>query len=151
MGNWITKTRKELTLQHQRLMEIGLEFGNPFPVKGFRAPFYAYKEGIFDILVRLGYQRDSSALYSPLLGAPFRPFKRMGILEIPVLFPDDMTLLDRMLLTPEALFQVWQRCFEKTGPYFIFTVHPYGSAKDDRALAAFDGFISWLKEEGDGS
>ena len=63
---------KELTLQHQRLMEIGLEFGNPFPVKGFRAPFYAYEEGIFDILVRLGYQ---SGLLRSLLAAAGRPFQ----------------------------------------------------------------------------
>ena len=139
---------KELTLQHQRLMEIGREFGTPFPVRGFRAPFYAYEQGVFEILQELGYQWDSSSLYSPLLGIPFRPFRQEGILEIPVLFPDDMTLLDRMLLTPEALFQVWQRCYEAAEGYFIFTVHPYGSARDDRALKALESFVSYLEAEG---
>jgi peptidoglycan/xylan/chitin deacetylase (PgdA/CDA1 family) len=139
---------KEILLQHQRLLELGKEYGKPFPVMGFRAPFYAYEEGIFDALHKLGYSFDSSSLYSPLLGIPFKPFIRNGILEIPVLFPDDMTLFDRMLLTPEELFQVWWRSYEQTGRYFIFTIHPYGSAKDQGTLNAFEVFLEKIAKDG---
>jgi peptidoglycan/xylan/chitin deacetylase (PgdA/CDA1 family) len=139
---------KEITLQHRRLIELGHEFGTPFAIKGFRAPFYAFESSVFEMLRSLDYRWDSSALYSPLLGVPFRPFMQNEILEIPVLFPDDMTLLDRMLLTPEEVFQTWWRCYEKTGRYFVFTVHPYGSAKDEQVLAAFENFLTQIEKEG---
>jgi peptidoglycan/xylan/chitin deacetylase (PgdA/CDA1 family) len=139
---------KEILLQHQRLLDLGKEYGKPFPVNGFRAPFYAYDETLFQVLPRLGYSFDSSSLYSPLLGVPFKPFVRSGILEIPVLFPDDMTLFDRMLLTPEELFQVWWRSYEQTGRYFIFTIHPYGSAKDQGTLNALEAFLEKMAKGG---
>ena len=79
---------------------------------------------------------------------PFKPFVRDRVLEIPVLLPDDVTLLDRMFLTPEDLFQVWGRCFEKTGQYFVFTIHPYGTARDQMTLGAFQAFIEKMAKGG---
>jgi peptidoglycan/xylan/chitin deacetylase (PgdA/CDA1 family) len=140
--------KKEIILQHQRLIELGSEYGTPFPVRGFRAPFYAYGEEPFEVLHLLGYEWDSSAIYSPLLGVPFKPFVRKGVLEIPVLFPDDMTLLDRMLLDPVEAFEVWWHSYERTDRYFIFTIHPYGSAKDQRTLKAFEAFIKKMRKDG---
>jgi peptidoglycan/xylan/chitin deacetylase (PgdA/CDA1 family) len=139
---------EEILQQHQRLMELGREYGTPFAVNGFRAPLYAYEQGVFEVLRRLGYGWDSSALYSPLLGIPFKPFVLGGILEIPVLLPDDVTLLDRMFLAPEDLFQVWWQCYERTERYFVFTVHPYGSARDRRILNAFNAFVERMAKGG---
>jgi peptidoglycan/xylan/chitin deacetylase (PgdA/CDA1 family) len=139
---------KEIRLQHQRLLELGQEIGKSISLKGFRAPFYAYDEGIFDLLRTLGYAWDSSALYSPLLGIPFTPFFRQGLVEIPVLFPDDMTLLDRMLQPPETMFEVWWRSYKQSGRYFVFTIHPYGSAQTESILRALEAFLSRLAESG---
>ena len=135
-------------MQHQRLLELGQEAGKPIVLKGFRAPFYAYDEGIFDILRSLGYAWDSSALYSPLLGIPFAPFTRHGLVEIPVLFPDDMTILDRMLQPAETIFKIWWRSYEQSGRYFVFTIHPYGSAQSEATLSAFEAFLVRLAESG---
>jgi len=53
-----------------------------------------------------------------------------------------------MLLEPEELFQVWWRAYLKTGRYFIFTIHPYGSAKDQRTLGALDAFLEKIAKGG---
>lgn len=140
--------KQEIILQHQRLIELGAEYGTSFPIRGFRAPFYAYGEEPFEVLQSLGYEWDSSAIYSPLLGVPFKPFVIRGVLEIPVLFPDDMTLLGRMLLDPLKAFEVWWHSYEQTVGFFVFTIHPYGSAKDQRTLDAFEAFIEKMRKDG---
>ncbi len=140
--------KQEIVLQHQRLIELGKEYGTPFPIRGFRAPFYAYDEGIFEVLQELHYEWDSSAMYSPLLGVPFKPFVRKGVLEIPALFPDDVTLMNRMLLDSTEIFEVWWRSYKETGRYLIFTIHPYSSAKDQKTIDALQRFMEKVGEDG---
>jgi peptidoglycan/xylan/chitin deacetylase (PgdA/CDA1 family) len=139
---------REIVLQHQRLQELGQESGRPFQVKGFRAPFYAYDEGILETLRKCGYAWDSSCMYSPLLGIEFRPFVRHSVVEIPALFPDDVTLIERMLQTPEDIFRIWWKSYEGSKGYFVWTIHPYGAAKDEEMLSILDRFLERLKRGG---
>lgn len=138
---------KEILLQHQRLIELGREWGRDFQVQGFRAPLYAYDESIFEALKKCGYLWDSSCIYSPLLGVAFSPFKKQNMVEIPVLFPDDVTMIERMLLPPERMYPIWWKSYEASEKYFVWAIHPYGVAKSEKMLSMLEEFLNALEKD----
>jgi peptidoglycan/xylan/chitin deacetylase (PgdA/CDA1 family) len=143
-----SEQEKEILFQHERLSELAQKSGTPFRVKGFRAPLYAYDESFLAAVKECGYTWDSSCLYSPLLGIRFQPFVKHGVVEIPVLFPDDVTLIERMLQTPDEMYQIWWKSYEISGDYFVWTIHPYGSAKDQKMLSMLDRLLDAMLQDG---
>jgi peptidoglycan/xylan/chitin deacetylase (PgdA/CDA1 family) len=132
---------QEIQIQHRRLIEVGSKIENNFTLSGFRIPLYAYYPGIFELLSPLGYGYDSSLLYSPLLGIPFKPFISKGIVEIPSLYPDDINQLDYMLASPDQIFNCWARSLKASREYFVWTIHPYGIGRNKETLGILERFI----------
>jgi len=136
-----SKQEEEIRIQHQRLTELGKRISNDFTLNGFRIPLYAYYPGIFEVLRPFGYQWDSSLLYSPLLGIPFKPFVSGGIVEIPSLYPDDVSQLDYMLASPDQIINCWVGSLKASTDYFVWTIHPYGIGRNRETLGILEHFI----------
>ncbi len=132
---------EEIQIQHRRLMELGSKIADDFSINGFRIPLYAFYPGIFELLSPFGYKYDSSLLYSPLLGIPFKPFISEGIVEIPSLYPDDVSQLDYMLASSDQILNCWKESLKASREYFVWTIHPYGIGRNKDTLGILERFI----------
>lgn len=139
---------KQIRVQHQRLLEIGSRITDDFTLNGFRIPLYAYYPGIFEVLSPFNYRWDSSLLYSPLLGIPFKPFISKGIVEIPSLYPDDVSQLDYMLASPDQIFNCWLESLKASREYFVWTIHPYGMGRNKETLNILERFLDEISQTG---
>ena len=133
--------KEEIQIQHRRLMELGGGIDDDFAINGFRIPLYAFYPEIFQLLNPFGYQYDSSLLYSPLLGIPFKPFVSEGIVEIPSLYPDDVSQLDYMLASSDQILNCWKESLKASREYFVWTIHPYGIGRNSETLSILELFI----------
>ena len=133
--------KEEIQIQHRRLMELGGKIADDFSINGFRIPLYAFYPEIFELLSPFGYRYDSSLLYSPLLGIPFKPFISEGIVEIPSLYPDDVSQLDYMLASSDQILNCWKESLKASREYFVWTIHPYGIGRNKDTLGILERFI----------
>lgn len=140
--------KEEIEIQHRRLMEMGSKITDDFTINGFRIPLYAFYPEIFELLKPFGYRYDSSLLYSPLLGIPFKPFISEGVVEIPSLYPDDVSQLDYMLASPEQILNCWKESFKASREYFVWTIHPYGIGRNSETLNILEWFLDDISQAG---
>ena len=116
-------------------------------IRGFRAPYYNFDPDIPKILDEINYNWDSSKAYFPILGSPFKTDKYRKILEIPSLFPDDDTMLDRIGLNENQVLKIWTKSYEMSTDTFIWGIHPYIVAKNSDRIKMIKKFIEYIIEK----
>ena len=116
-------------------------------IRGFRAPYYNFDPDIPKILDEINYNWDSSKAYFPILGSPFKTDKYGKILEIPSLFPDDDTMLDRIGLNENQVLKIWTKSYEMSTDTFIWGIHPYIVAKNSDRIKMIKKFIEYIIEK----
>lgn len=116
-------------------------------IRGFRAPYYNFDPDIPKILDEINYNWDSSKAYFPILGSPFKTDKYGKILEIPSLFPDDDTMLDRIGLNENQVLKIWTKSYEMSTDTFIWGIHPYIVAKNSDRIKMIKKFIEYILEK----
>jgi len=140
----IEQQREEITKAHEAIIKICGQHSKTTQPRGFRSPYYAFHESIIGILSELGYCWDSSKAFFPALSKPFRAETYGTIVEIPSLFPDDSTLLNKLHLEPDNVKNLWIEAFQTSKEYFVWGVHPYVIARDTERLSLLEAFLCHL-------
>lgn len=132
---------------HESLVSSFSKYEKSFKIQGFRAPAQVFDERAFPVFEKMGYTWDSSQVYFPALGKPFEPSLYGSILEIPVLFPNDSALLDKYRLTTEREESVLKEAFDASKKYFVFTVHPFCTARNEKNLAVLRNVLKHMQNQ----
>ncbi|MHB8566973.1 MAG: polysaccharide deacetylase family protein [Nitrososphaerales archaeon] len=132
---------------HEALVKSFSKYDSSFTIRGFRAPAQVFDERAFPVFEKLGYGWDSSQVYFPTLGKPFEPSLYGSIVEIPVLFPNDSALLDKYRLTTEKEESILKEVFDASRKYFVFTVHPFCTARNEENLAVLHNLLKYMRNQ----
>ena len=117
---------------------------NDVKIRGFRAPYYNFDPDIPKILETFQYSWDSTKGYFPILNSHFKMERFGKIAELPSLFPDDITLLDRMGLNENQVLKIWKKTFDISKDTLIWGIHPYISAKNPERIKMLKHFIDYI-------
>ena len=113
-------------------------------VAGFRAPYLSINKKMISILSKAGFIYDSSKCYFvevipsnlkniKIILDYYKPIKRWmindynGMREIPVCFPDDEMLVDRLKFKGEKIGKIWIKMCQKmknSGGIPVLALHP---------------------------
>jgi len=140
---------KELEIKHAHLCllnTLNKDFKDA-KIRGFRVPYYNFDPDIPKILDEINYDWDSSRAYFPILGSPFKTDKYGKILEMPSLFPDDSTMLDRIGLNENQVLKIWKKSYDMSKDTFIWGAHPYMVAKNSDRIKMIKNFIEYIIEK----
>jgi peptidoglycan/xylan/chitin deacetylase (PgdA/CDA1 family) len=132
---------------HESLMKSFGKYIPGFKINGFRAPAQVFDERAFLVFQKLNYTWDSSQVYFPALGKPFEPSMYGTIVEIPVLFPNDSALLDKYRLSLAKEEQILKEAFDASKNYFVFTVHPFCTARSDDNVQVLARLLAHMKRK----
>lgn len=142
-----SEMESDVTKGHESLVTSFTKFNASFKIQGFRAPAQVFDDRAFPVFEKLGYTWDSSQVYFPALGKPFEPSLYGSILEIPVLFPNDSALLDKYRLTTEKEESVLKEAFDASKKYFVFTVHPFCTARNEKNLSVLNNVLKYMQNQ----
>lgn len=132
---------------HETLIRSFTKFDKSFKIQGFRAPAQVFDDRAFPVFEKLGYMWDSSQVYFPAFGRPFEPLLYGSIIEIPVLFPNDSALLDKYRLSTEKEESVMKEAFDESKKYFVFTVHPFCTARNEKNLTVLSNVLKYMQNQ----
>jgi len=145
----LTSQKKELEIKSSHLILLSIlkeEYGDA-SIKGFRAPYYNYDPDIPKILEKIQYNWDSTKAYFPVLGSEFKLEKNGNIIELPSLFPDDSTMINRLGLTEKQVLKIWKKSYELSTQTFVWGIHPYITVKNSDRINMFKHFIEYIIEK----
>lgn len=145
----LTYEEKELEIKSADLFlhDVLDEKFNDVKIRGFRAPYYNFDPDIPRILENFQYSWDSTKGYFPLLDSHFKMERFGKIAELPSLFPDDITLLDRMGLNENQVLKIWKKTFDISEDTLIWGIHPYISAKNSERIKMLKHFVDYIIEK----
>jgi len=137
---------KELEIKsaHLWLLNILNKDFKDVKIKGFRAPYYNFDPDIPKIIEKIKYVWDSTKAYFPIIGSHFKLEKFGKIIELPSMFPDDSTMINRISLNENQVLEIWKKSFELSKETFIWGIHPYISVKNSDRIDMLRSFIEYV-------
>jgi peptidoglycan/xylan/chitin deacetylase (PgdA/CDA1 family) len=145
----MTKKNKKNEVQkaHNKILEILNKESKNIEINGFRVPYYYFDKDIFKILNELDYKWDSSKGYFPIMGNKYKAEKFGNIVELPSLFPDDDTLLNKNCLSEVQVLKIWKKSYDLSDGTFIWGIHPYVSVKNEERVEMLKKFLEYVTEK----
>lgn len=137
----------EIKSSHLWLLNILNEEFKEAKIKGFRAPYYNFDPDIPKILEKIQCVWDSTKAYFPILDSHFKVEKIGKIIELPSLFPDDVTQINRLGLTENQVLKIWKKSYDLSTDTFIWGIHPYIITKNLDRIKMIRDFIEYIIEK----
>ncbi len=145
----LTFEEKELEIKSANfcLLDILNEKFKEVEIKGFRAPYFYFDLDVVKVLEKMGYLWDSSKGYFPILEHYFKTENYGNIIELPSLFPDDDTLINKNCLSEKQVLKLWKKSYDMSKDTFIWGIHPYVSVKNNDRIEMLTNFIEYVIEK----
>ena len=137
----------EIISAHLWLSNILSEESKDMEIKGLRAPYYNFDPDIPNIIKKIQYIWDSTKAYFPVIGSHFTSQKINKIIELPSLFPDDSTMINRLGLTEMEVLNIWKKSYDLSKNTFIWGIHPYISVKNSDRISMLKAFIEYIMKK----